>query len=369
MVFLIYILTIIKREEVKYSMDKYISNKIKNISLFMTFFVVILHSNNLEKSNVVNLNSVVQNFIGQGIVRVAVPIFFLISGYLFFYNFVPSMEKWKYKFKSRFHSLFIPYVIWCTGWLIILYLVELLPIGRALFSDRIVSDYTLKELFVNTYVYPLPYQFWYIRSLMLDVILTPVFYYIIKSLGKKSLPILVIVWFLYPISEMFGGLWFLQIFNYPFTLFGIGAAFAIHNIDLHFKSIKPKQVTLIGIVYLLACVIRTVLMYTELPLLDLAENLVILFGVPFIWLFYDRMKSIKNKKIKIAKYGIFIYFFHIPFQSILKKVWFMVMPLSEISSLIIFFVAPIITITVCVLVAMFLRRYMNRFYMILSGGR
>ena len=105
MVFLIYILTIIKREEVKYSMDKYISNKIKNISLFMTFFVVILHSNNLEKSNVVNLNSVVQNFIGQGIVRVAVPIFFLISGYLFFYNFVPSMEKWKYKFKSRFHSL------------------------------------------------------------------------------------------------------------------------------------------------------------------------------------------------------------------------------------------------------------------------
>ena len=73
MVFLIYILTIIKREEVKYSMDKYISNKIKNISLFMTFFVVILHSNNLEKSNVVNLNSVVQNFIGQGIVRVAVP--------------------------------------------------------------------------------------------------------------------------------------------------------------------------------------------------------------------------------------------------------------------------------------------------------
>ena len=369
MVFLIYILTIIKREEVKYSMDKYISNKIKNISLFMTFFVVILHSNNLEKSNVVNLNSVVQNFIGQGIVRVAVPIFFLISGYLFFYNFVPSMEKWKYKFKSRFHSLFIPYVIWCTGWLIILYLVELLPIGRALFSDRIVSDYTLKELFVNTYVYPLPYQFWYIRSLMLDVILTPVFYYIIKSLGKKSLPILVIVWFLYPISEMFGGLWFLQIFNYPFTLFGIGAAFAIHNIDLHFKSIKPKQVTLIGVLYLLACVIRTVLMYTELPLLDLAENLGILFGVPFIWLFYDRMKSIKNKTIKIAKYGILLYFFNIPFQSILKKVWFMVMPLSEISSLIIFFVAPIITITVCVLVAMFLRRYMNRFYMILSGGR
>ena len=67
-------------------MDKYISNKIKNISLFMTFFVVILHSNNLEKSNVVNLNSVVQNFIGQGIVRVAVPIFFLIDSTAYLYH-------------------------------------------------------------------------------------------------------------------------------------------------------------------------------------------------------------------------------------------------------------------------------------------
>ena len=132
----------------------------------MTFFVVILHSNNLEKSNVVNLNSVVQNFIGQGIVRVAVPIFFLISGYLFFYNFVPSMEKWKYKFKSRFHSLFIPYVIWCTGWLIILYLVELLPIGRALFSDRIVSDYKgiiHKYICISASISILVYKITYVR--------------------------------------------------------------------------------------------------------------------------------------------------------------------------------------------------------------
>ena len=351
-------------------MDKYISNKIKNVSLFMTFFVVLLHSNNLESAkDVISANSIIQNFIGQGIVRIAVPVFFLISGYLFFYNFTPTMEKWKYKFKSRFHSLFIPYVIWCTGWLVILYLVELVPAGRALFSDRIITDYTLKELFVNTYVYPLPYQFWYIRSLMLDVLLTPVFYYIIKSLGKKSLPIFIVIWFLYPISEMFGGVWILQIFNYPFMLFGIGAALAINKVDLRFKSVTENQVVVIGIIYILACAVRAALMYTDLPLLDLAENVVILFGVPFMWLLYDRIDNIKNKKFKMAKYGIFIYFFHIPFQSILKKICFKVMPMSNMSSLIIFFVAPVITITVCVLVAMFLRRFMYRFYEILTGGR
>ena len=204
---------------------------------------------------------------------------------------------------------------------------------------------------------------------MLDVLLTPVFYYIIKSLGKKSLPIFVVIWFLYPISEMFGGVWILQIFNYPFMLFGIGAALAINKVDLRFKSVTENQVVVIGIIYILACAVRAALMYTDLPLLDLAENVVILFGVPFMWLLYDRMDNIKNKKFKMAKYGIFIYFFHIPFQSILKKIWFKVMPMSNMSSLIIFFVAPVITITVCVLVAMFLRRFMYRFYEILTGGR
>ena len=69
----------IKKEERGELMDKYISNKIKNISLIMTFFVVILHSNNLEDPSVLNINTLIQNFIGQGIVRIAVPMFFLIS--------------------------------------------------------------------------------------------------------------------------------------------------------------------------------------------------------------------------------------------------------------------------------------------------
>ena len=204
---------------------------------------------------------------------------------------------------------------------------------------------------------------------MLDVILAPVFYYIIKSLGKKSLPILVVIWFIYPISEMLGGVWVLKIFNYPFTIFAIGAALAIHKVDLHFKGIENKHMIILGVLYILACAARTALMYTELPLLDLAENILILFGVPFMWLVYDKITCIKDKKISIAKYGIFIYFFHIPFQSILKKLWFMVMPSGDMSSLIIFFVAPVISIIVCVLVAIFLRKYMNKFYMVLTGGR
>ena len=204
-------------------MDKYLSNKLKNMSLFMTFFVVILHSNNLENSSVLNVNTLVQNVIGQGIVRIAVPMFFVISGYLFFYKFKPSTEAFISKYKKRFKSLFIPYFIWCTGWLIILYLVELTAFGRAMFSDRIIADYNAVELFKNTYIYPLPYQFWYIRALMINVVISPIIYYIIDKLKDKALLVITVFWFF-------------DVIYYPILMFAVGACFAIGNFDLYFKK-------------------------------------------------------------------------------------------------------------------------------------
>lgn len=347
-------------------MDKYISNKIKNISLIMTFVVVVLHSNNLTNPSVFSVNTLVQNVIGAGICRLAVPTFFFISGYLFFYKFKPSKDAWISKYKKRFNSLFIPYVIWCTGWLVILYLVELTAFGRAIFSDRIVADYNFVELFKNTYIYPLPYQFWYIRALMLNVIISPVIYYVIVKLKDKALPIITV-------------LWFFNVIYYPILMFSIGACLSIYDYDLYFKNLRNK-IKLLGLGFVAGIIIKTIIIYMPaLPVHDylelLGENIIILFGIPFVWLMYDvisekyKEKFDLGKEMKLAKYGIFIYFFHIPLQSIIKKVWFKIMPLTDVSSLIIFFVAPVVTIIICALTGIFLRKYMNKFYRLLTGGR
>ena len=345
-------------------MDKYISNKLKNVSLIMTFLVVILHSNNLENESVFNINTLIQNVIGAGICRLAVPTFFFISGYLFFYRFKPSKEAWMSKYKKRFKSLFIPYVIWCTGWLVILYLVELIPAGRAIFSDRIVANYNFAELFKNTYIYPLPYQFWYIRALMLNVIISPIIYYVIVKLKNNALPVITVFWFF-------------DVIYYPILMFSIGACLAIGDYDLYFKNLKSK-LGLLGLGFLAGLIIKTTIIYmANLPYQEylelLGENVIILFGIPFVWLLYDFVNDNYDidlgKEMKLAKYGIFIYFFHIPLQSIIKKIWFMVMPISNISSLIIFFVAPVITIAICSITAILLRKYMCGFYEVLTGGR
>ncbi len=347
-------------------MDRYISNKIKNMSFIMTIFVVILHSNNLQDPSVLNINTLVQNFIGQGIVRIAVPMFFVISGYLFYYKFKPSKEAYLSKYKKRFKSLFIPYFIWCTGWLVILYVIELTAFGRAMFSDRIVADYNAVELFQNTYIYPLPYQFWYIRALMINVIISPIIYFVIDKLKDKALIVILVFWFF-------------DVIYYPILMFSVGACIAIKGYNLNFEEYKNKRY-LFGIGYLLAIVIKTIFMYIpNIPyyeyVLLLVENVIILCGLPFAWFFYDvirdefRSKIDLGKELKLAKYGIFIYFFHIPLQSIIKKIWFMIIPQGTISSLVIFFVAPMVTITICAIVAILMRKYMKKLYQTLTGGR
>ena len=152
-------------------MDRYLSNKIKNISLVLTFLVVILHAYNLEDSEtVLSINFLIQNVISYGICTIAVPMFFMISGYLFFYKFNPTLQEWINKYKKRFKSLMIPFVIWCVGWMVVLYLVQLTPFGQTFFSNMIVSKFTLKQLFDYTFKYPSPFQLWYISDLIKLVI-------------------------------------------------------------------------------------------------------------------------------------------------------------------------------------------------------
>ena len=70
-----------------------------------------------------------ENFVMNWIAAAAVPGFFLMSGYLFYRNF--TMESLMKKWKSRFFSIVIPFVLWnavyyivsiyfsCTGCMVV----------------------------------------------------------------------------------------------------------------------------------------------------------------------------------------------------------------------------------------------------------
>ena len=102
-------------------MDKELSSKIKIISFISIVAVVFLHAYNwsdnfLLPTTVIYeglyLSTFTEFFISNGLTRFAVPVFFMISGYLFYLTFEFSKKGYWYKLKSRFKSLVIPYIAW-----------------------------------------------------------------------------------------------------------------------------------------------------------------------------------------------------------------------------------------------------------------
>lgn len=102
-----------------------LSNKIYNMSIVCAMLVVILHIDpNFE---VCSFGWCLDRLFNDGIGRVAVPFFFLVSGF-FLAQHVTEEGWWRRAISSRFRTLFVPYLIWNLLWL-------MMPLAIAVFSN------------------------------------------------------------------------------------------------------------------------------------------------------------------------------------------------------------------------------------------
>lgn len=79
------------------------------MSFFSILLVIYIHSYYLE-GNEFEMNKFIQLFWGQGICRIAVPLFFILSGYLFFCNIDEGVQTVWRKIKKRCKTLLLPYI-------------------------------------------------------------------------------------------------------------------------------------------------------------------------------------------------------------------------------------------------------------------
>lgn len=122
-------------------------------------------------------------FWSQGVARVAVPLFFAISGYLFFLDFDGSLASLLRKWKSRFGTLVIPYVAWS------LLLLVLVSLFKGINPWDQGTWYVFNKVFgitLNTYVF----QFWFLRDLILFVILAPLWNVCLRTMPVATLLLL-----------------------------------------------------------------------------------------------------------------------------------------------------------------------------------
>lgn len=333
------------------------SNKIKILSFCSIIFVVWMHAYYLESERW-PIIYFAQKFVAL-FADFAVPLFFIISGFLFFTNFNKvggTANFFISKIKKRMRTLILPYVIWCT-----LFIAEIFIIGSFVDLNTDYFAYCRQESWWNflLYVYfkPAAFHLWFVRDLFIVILCSPIIYLFIRYL---------------PIYVQVIGLLLLGVFQFvPMVSWGlfwftIGAMFSINQREI-FYFIKPKLAILCLIAF---CVVVASFVIFDI---SLASNQyyaapVILLGVIGIWKGSDCVCTFTSIK-SILHYTFFVYCSHIPLLNIVKTIIHPRLLESSIGCTLGFLLSPIITISICLIAGKLLQSISPSVYRILSGGR
>lgn len=315
--------------------------------------------------------SIMYDIIVNGVCRIAVPLFFLISGFLFF------SEDWNKKvylrkMRRRFHSLFIPYCLFITIAMIIIGMLQCIlpemlsgkykPVYEYGWQDYLLAFWKMDGMEIP-YVAPL----WFVRNLMVAMIFSPVIFYGIRFANWL---------FIIP----FGVAWLcgFNSFTIPgsmcLTFFTIGAWLRIKERNLC-QFVRPFS-TLSYIVYPVLCVIGALLTKGTLAN-TLVDNIAILIGIIAAINLSAWGVEHRNWRIPTALTSatFFVYAAHVPYIGQFVKVILLFFPKQmsgmtmDVVAWITFFVVPLIFISLLVAVYHLMKKICPRFTSILVGER
>lgn len=349
--------------------DPYYSQKLRVLSSVLILLVLYIHGYYNEAIGT-RYPSFVQSFLGGGgLAIIAVPMFFVFSGFLFF-NGLQTVKGCFPKIKKRVRSLVIPYFLWNIIFVLWYVVLQNLPgIGGMINSD-IISEITKGSVLNRLYsffVAPVAFHLWFLRDLIIMVLASPLIYYWIKI--TRWYGVVALLFFhpwLMTLSKTFN--------QFGIAYFVLGGAIAMHS-DLSrvTKYVCSTSVFIASVIVWLS--------HAMLQALEIKVSfghwgiLSAIAGMISMWKLYDLVSS--NHKVvnalshlnPLLGYSFFVYLFHEPAFNIIKKIGVRVLGAGDAALIVLFVLNPLIMYAVSVAIARLVQQLLPRFYSVLVGGR
>ena len=346
-------------------MEKRLSNTIAWLRFPLIFLIIMLHCysvQRIEGEHEIFFKAVYPFALWLG--ETGVPGFFFISGFLFFL----SKKSYTEKLRSRFHTLFIPYVLWNLLLLLLYVFAFALGYPQDINGKNIVGysfiDYLRifwdRGSYDNGNFVPLLCPLWYIRNLIIMSIISPLLYYIIRYIRELFL-ILVAVWWMTTPHNAF--------ISQSILFFSLGAYFAILNKNPLEAVDRNKGIFLtLFSVFAIGDILSHIFIGTPINLQ--IHRLSLIFNIPAFFLLGDWCVR-HGYTNKILPNAVFIVFcVNYPIVVILRK--FSIAQYSDESDIVhilLYFACVVISTVLSLSIYLVLNRYFPKVKNILSGNR
>jgi len=311
------------------------------LKVFAIIGVVLIHTP--KPTSVDYIKSLMDN-----ITISCVPIFFLLSGFFLFRKEIERPSNAIFEIKKRIKTLFTPFVFWNA--LILILALIVLHFAPSLSKG---GPYTINDVSFNTINkalwgidrYPIHYQFWFIRNLMIFVLISPIF----KILLKKSPWFGIVLSFL--LHQWISGAIF-------FYLGGIIITYSSSSILIVKKPLVTMGLSLA--VFLTAIIIeipQTVVLFASFSFFISLAN-------------FEKLSfALSGKNNSISNYVFFIYATHEPLMTFSNKIVNKIVKTTYPIEIVKFLVFPTIIILFSWFIGILLKKYFKMIYNFSTGTR
>ncbi|PJJ53092.1 acyltransferase family protein [Hymenobacter chitinivorans] len=363
-------------------LDPFLSQKLRFWSLVAMVLLVYVHGYNLHSRYLqpwtpvdepLSVGSFLQYFLANGLLRFRIPILFAISGYLFAFH--DTRASHKVRVKRRVLTLLVPYLLWSALGLGFTWALEQYPPTRQLVlaaelsvfgpDNPLVSGYSAKELLLRWLLLPVPFQLWFLRSLLV--------YNLAYPWLRKAVLQAPTIYF-----GVAGLLWLLEI-SVPPLLEGTGLVFFALGIWLQKRDVNlltpPRWLRpgVLVVVWLAVLAGKTYLAFASdhppfIPMLLLhraGEGL----GVVVMWFGTDALVrgAMRQRWFGwLTGFSFMIYALHVPLVNYATEAALRLWPGQN---LLVYLLLPLAVVALAVLLGAGLRRVAPAVYGLLTGGR
>ena len=328
-----------------------LSEKFRTCSLLATLFVVYRHSfvihafygtNTCDNQELMFFTHWISN-----LTEVAVPIFFIISGFFFLGKNYYSDTKYGSMLQKKAKTLLVPFVFWNIIGLLVLFLYRSSDIPHDLHPF-------MKRFFSSDFNGPL----WYVRDIMLYMLLVPLYQ-----------------WIFYKRMSVFCGVFVVYLFArwLPVDcaiLSTEGVLFFILGGILGKYKMLDKQIGKKWVAWALFILWQACCLFCDVWANEWIHKTIVILGVLSVWYGIDLIPSKFRMKMKqISCYAFFVYVTHFYCVKIVKVIvahWFYG---NGTIALLTFLLVPVIVVSCLLKIGMLYKAYLPKVYLFTTGNR